>query len=123
MSPNVASVSLLLLLLSMKMIMISRYWCVSKTNTCEVCTQAACLVYWGNVKVIAATNRADTLDPALMRSGRLDRKIEFPHPTEDARARIIQVGAPSYIAYALVLGKCKGFQGFLPVTKMWSSGV
>ncbi|CAK0746324.1 26S proteasome regulatory subunit 6A A [Coccomyxa viridis] len=44
-----------------------------------------------NIKVIAATNRADILDPALMRSGRLDRKIEFPHPTEDARAKILQI--------------------------------
>uniref|UniRef100_A0A383WDE5 AAA+ ATPase domain-containing protein n=1 Tax=Tetradesmus obliquus TaxID=3088 RepID=A0A383WDE5_TETOB len=44
-----------------------------------------------NVKVIAATNRADILDPALMRSGRLDRKIEFPHPNEDARAKILQI--------------------------------
>ncbi|KAK2976902.1 hypothetical protein RJ640_024736 [Escallonia rubra] len=43
------------------------------------------------IKVIAATNRADILDPALLRSGRLDRKIEFPHPTEEARARILQV--------------------------------
>lgn len=43
------------------------------------------------LQVIAATNRADILDPALMRSGRLDRKIEFPHPTEEARARILQV--------------------------------
>lgn len=46
-----------------------------------------------NIKIIAATNRADILDPALMRSGRLDRKIEFPHPTEDARAKILQIHA------------------------------
>jgi len=45
------------------------------------------------IKVIAATNRADILDPALLRSGRLDRKIEFPHPNEDARAHILQIHA------------------------------
>jgi len=44
-----------------------------------------------NIKVIAATNRADILDPALLRSGRIDRKIEFPLPTEDARAQILQI--------------------------------
>ena len=38
-----------------------------------------------------ATNRADTLDPALLRSGRLDRKIEFPLPNESARARILEI--------------------------------
>ena len=43
------------------------------------------------MQVVAATNRIDTLDPALLRSGRLDRKIEFPHPTEEARARILQI--------------------------------
>lgn len=43
------------------------------------------------LKVIAATNRVDILDPALLRSGRLDRKIEFPHPNEEARARILQI--------------------------------
>ena len=42
-------------------------------------------------QVVAATNRIDILDPALLRSGRLDRKIEFPHPTEEARARILQI--------------------------------
>lgn len=44
-----------------------------------------------DIKVIAATNRVDILDPALLRSGRLDRKIEFPTPNEDARARIMQI--------------------------------
>ncbi|XP_055327740.1 26S proteasome regulatory subunit 6A-B-like [Paramacrobiotus metropolitanus] len=46
---------------------------------------------YADIKVIAATNRVDVLDPALLRSGRLDRKIEFPHPNEDARARIMQI--------------------------------
>lgn len=44
-----------------------------------------------DVKIIAATNRPDVLDPALLRSGRLDRKIELPHPTEDGRVRILQI--------------------------------
>jgi 26S proteasome regulatory subunit T5 len=43
------------------------------------------------VKVIAATNRIDTLDPALLRAGRLDRKIEFPLPNEEARAHILRI--------------------------------
>ncbi|KAL1138799.1 hypothetical protein AAG570_008861 [Ranatra chinensis] len=45
----------------------------------------------GDREVIAATNRVDILDPALLRSGRLDKKIEFPLPTEAARARIMQI--------------------------------
>jgi len=44
-----------------------------------------------DIKVIAATNRPDTLDPALLRSGRLDRKIELPLPNEESRARIMQI--------------------------------
>ncbi|XP_018647085.1 26S protease regulatory subunit 6a, putative [Schistosoma mansoni] len=44
-----------------------------------------------DIKVIAATNRVDILDPALLRSGRVDRKIEFPAPNEEARARIMQI--------------------------------
>lgn len=42
-----------------------------------------------DIKVICATNRPDILDPALLRSGRLDRKIELPLPNEEARARIL----------------------------------
>jgi 26S proteasome regulatory subunit T5 len=44
-----------------------------------------------DVKVIAATNRIDILDPALLRSGRLDRKIEFPNPNEEARVQILKI--------------------------------
>jgi 26S proteasome regulatory subunit T3 len=44
-----------------------------------------------NVKVIMATNRQDTLDPALLRPGRLDRKIEFPHPDRRQKRLIFQV--------------------------------
>lgn len=44
-----------------------------------------------DVRVIAATNRIDVLDPALLRSGRLDRKVEFPMPDEDARAKIMEI--------------------------------
>jgi 26S proteasome regulatory subunit T5 len=43
------------------------------------------------IKVLAATNRIDVLDPALLRSGRLDRKIEFPLPNEEARAQILKI--------------------------------
>eukprot|EP00186_Timspurckia_oligopyrenoides_P000467 CAMPEP_0182444208 /NCGR_PEP_ID=MMETSP1172-20130603/2736_1 /TAXON_ID=708627 /ORGANISM="Timspurckia oligopyrenoides, Strain CCMP3278" /LENGTH=402 /DNA_ID=CAMNT_0024639721 /DNA_START=92 /DNA_END=1300 /DNA_ORIENTATION=- len=44
-----------------------------------------------NVKVIMCTNRADTLDPALLRPGRLDRKIEFPLPDRRQKRLIFQV--------------------------------
>uniref|UniRef100_A0A914IBI3 AAA+ ATPase domain-containing protein n=1 Tax=Globodera rostochiensis TaxID=31243 RepID=A0A914IBI3_GLORO len=44
-----------------------------------------------DIKVIAATNRVDVLDPALLRSGRLDRKIELPSPNEKARAHIMRI--------------------------------
>ncbi|KCZ74956.1 26S protease regulatory subunit 6A, partial [Anncaliia algerae PRA109] len=45
------------------------------------------------VKIICATNRVDILDPALLRSGRIDRKIEFPLPNLEGRKRILQIHA------------------------------
>ncbi|GFY21456.1 26S proteasome regulatory subunit 10B [Trichonephila clavipes] len=47
----------------------------------------------GQVKIIMATNRPDTLDPALLRPGRLDRKIEIPLPNEQARLEICKIHA------------------------------
>ncbi|CAD5121277.1 DgyrCDS9807 [Dimorphilus gyrociliatus] len=47
----------------------------------------------GQVKMIMATNRPDTLDPALLRPGRLDRKIEIPLPNEQARMDILKIHA------------------------------
>ncbi|KAG0417077.1 26S proteasome regulatory subunit 8 like protein, partial [Dictyocoela roeselum] len=44
-----------------------------------------------NIKVIMATNRIDILDPALLRAGRIDRKIEFPAPKESARLEILKI--------------------------------
>ena len=45
----------------------------------------------GRVKVIMATNRPDVLDPALLRPGRLDRKIEIPLPNESGRIDILKI--------------------------------
>uniref|UniRef100_A0A8C2R656 26S proteasome regulatory subunit 7 n=1 Tax=Capra hircus TaxID=9925 RepID=A0A8C2R656_CAPHI len=49
----------------------------------------------GNIKVLMATNRPDTLDPALMRPGRLDRKIEFSLPDLEGRTHIFKIHARS----------------------------
>lgn len=44
-----------------------------------------------NIKVLMCTNRIDILDPALLRPGRIDRKIEFPNPNEAARLDIVKI--------------------------------
>ncbi|KAL0211654.1 hypothetical protein RCL1_005280 [Eukaryota sp. TZLM3-RCL] len=45
----------------------------------------------GDVKILMATNRIDSLDPALIRPGRIDRKIEFPVPDATTKRRIFEI--------------------------------
>ncbi|MHC1577058.1 MAG: AAA family ATPase, partial [Methanosarcinaceae archaeon] len=45
----------------------------------------------GDVKIMAATNRIDLLDPALLRPGRFDRVIDVPLPDEEARVDILKI--------------------------------
>merc|ERR1712124_129264 len=45
----------------------------------------------GDVKVLLATNKIESLDPALLRPGRIDRKIEFPLPDARTKRRIFQI--------------------------------
>ncbi|GMM43453.1 proteasome regulatory particle base subunit [Pichia kluyveri] len=49
----------------------------------------------GNIKVMFATNRPNTLDPALLRPGRIDRKVEFSLPDLEGRANIFKIHAKS----------------------------
>ncbi|VEU35367.1 unnamed protein product [Pseudo-nitzschia multistriata] len=68
------------------------------------------------IKVIAATNRPDVLDPALLRSGRLDRKIELPHPNEEARARILKIHSRKMqvnadVVFEEIARSCEDFNG------------
>jgi len=70
----------------------------------------------GQVKIIMATNRPDTLDPALMRPGRLDRKIEIPLPNELSRLDILKIHAAKItkhgeIDYEAVVKLSDGFNG------------
>ncbi|KAK9378563.1 P-loop containing nucleoside triphosphate hydrolase protein [Kockiozyma suomiensis] len=52
----------------------------------------------GNIKVMFATNRPNTLDPALLRPGRIDRKVEFSLPDLEGRANILRIHAKSMSA-------------------------
>jgi len=70
----------------------------------------------GKVKIIMATNRPDVLDPALLRPGRLDRKIEIPLPNEQSRLEIMKIhsanitkhGEIDYEAIAKLAEGCNG---------------
>ena len=50
----------------------------------------------GQVIVIGATNRIDSIDPALRRPGRFDREFFFPLPTQDARQKIIEIATKEW---------------------------
>ncbi|XP_053451811.1 26S proteasome regulatory subunit 10B isoform X3 [Nycticebus coucang] len=68
------------------------------------------------VKMIMATNRPDTLDPALLRPGRLDRKIHIDLPNEQARLDILKIHAGPItkhgeIDYEAIVKLSDGFNG------------
>eukprot|EP01036_Dinobryon_divergens_P022573 gene22573-30838_t len=70
----------------------------------------------GAVKIVMATNRPDILDPALLRPGRLDRKIEIPLPNEASRLDILKIHAGGIakrgdIDYESVVKLADGFNG------------
>ena len=70
----------------------------------------------GNIKVLMATNRPDTLDPALLRPGRLDRKVEFGLPDLEGRAHILKIHASTMsvernIRYELLARLCPNTTG------------
>mmetsp|Transcript_17071 Transcript_17071/g.33409 ORF Transcript_17071/g.33409 Transcript_17071/m.33409 type:complete len:393 (-) Transcript_17071:56-1234(-) len=70
----------------------------------------------GKVKVVMATNRPDILDPALLRPGRLDRKIEIPLPNEASRIEILKIHSAKVakrgeIDYESVVKIADGFNG------------
>lgn len=70
----------------------------------------------GAVKIVMATNRPDILDPALLRPGRLDRKIEIPLPNEAARLDILKIHSGGIakrgeVDYDSVVKLADGFNG------------
>src|SRR6056297_3489709 len=67
----------------------------------------------GDIRVIAATNRPDILDPALLRPGRFDRLIEFPAPNENARVQIFKI----HTSHMNLSDEAKQFKKFLKATE------
>uniref|UniRef100_A0A6G1S982 26S proteasome regulatory subunit 7 n=1 Tax=Aceria tosichella TaxID=561515 RepID=A0A6G1S982_9ACAR len=70
----------------------------------------------GNIKVLMATNRPDILDPALLRPGRIDRKVEFGLPDLEGRTSIFKIHARSMsverdIRYTLLARLCPNSTG------------
>ncbi|KAJ7231476.1 P-loop containing nucleoside triphosphate hydrolase protein [Mycena haematopus] len=76
----------------------------------------------GNIKVLMATNRPDTLDPALLRPGRIDRRVEFSLPDMEGRAHILRIHARSMsverdIRFDLIARLCRVRQ--VPSCGLW----
>ncbi|KAJ3310726.1 26S protease regulatory subunit 10B [Boothiomyces sp. JEL0838] len=70
----------------------------------------------GQTKLIMATNRPDTLDPALLRPGRLDRKVEIPLPNDQGRLEVLKIHAAGItkhgdIDYEAIVKLSEGFNG------------
>uniref|UniRef100_A0A0N5BY49 AAA domain-containing protein n=1 Tax=Strongyloides papillosus TaxID=174720 RepID=A0A0N5BY49_STREA len=70
----------------------------------------------GEVKVVMATNRIESLDPALIRPGRIDRKIELPKPDQKSKLRIFkihtsQMNLDKNIVFEKILLKEKNMSG------------
>ena len=70
----------------------------------------------GDIRIIAATNRFDMLDRAILRPGRFDRLIEVPHPDWDARKRILEIhtremAVAADVDMSTLAGETDGFSG------------
>ena len=61
----------------------------------QLLTEIDGLLTLQNVLVIAATNRPDIIDPAILRPGRFDRRVYVPPPTEEARRKILEIKTES----------------------------
>ncbi|MFC7132832.1 MULTISPECIES: proteasome-activating nucleotidase Pan2 [Salinibaculum] len=70
----------------------------------------------GEIRIIAATNRFDMLDRAILRPGRFDRLIEVPHPDWDGRKKILEIHTQEMTIHddvdmAMLAGETEGFSG------------
>ncbi|ACV47428.1 MULTISPECIES: proteasome-activating nucleotidase Pan2 [Halomicrobium] len=70
----------------------------------------------GEIRIIAATNRFDMLDRAILRPGRFDRLIEVPNPDFDGRTRILEIHTEQMeladtVELSSIAGKTDGLSG------------
>ena len=71
-------------------------------------------MHFGSLQVIMATNRIESLDPALIRPGRIDRKIEFPLPDTKTKRRIFGIHTGR-----MTLGEDVNLEEFV-LSKVWT---